>query len=132
MALRYEVFVREQDVPIDLERDGLDAGAEHVVVYVGERCVGTGRMIPKANEPGTIKMQRIAVADAWRGRGVGRVVMAELEAKARDLGFRRLLLASQQEAVGFYQRLGYRRFGDMFMDAGIPHYWMDKAVQGDR
>ena len=49
-------------------------------------------------------------------------------AEARRWGHLRVKLASQEEAVPFYQALGYRAFGERFMDAGIPHFWMDKAL----
>jgi len=126
--LRYQVFVNEQNVPLDLEQDGLDDQAMHVVVFDGARCVGTGRLMKKAEDPTTVKVQRVAVDGDCRGKGVGRAVMDALEARGRDAGHSRVLLASQASAVGFYERLGYRAFGDMFMDAGIEHYWMDKAL----
>lgn len=134
MVLRYEVFVEEQSVPLALEQDGLDDQAYQVVVEVDGVCVATGRMMLKVADEGesppetvqrTAKAQRIAVGASWRGKGAGRAVMAALEARAKELGATTMLLASQITAVGFYERLGYVKFGDMFLDAGIEHFWME-------
>ena len=125
-ALRYEVFVIGQDVPVELERDGKDDDALHVVLFDGERAVATGRTIVSGE---TAKMQRIAVVADRRGEGLGRVVMDALERRAKAAGAAVSRLASQVSAVGFYERLGYRAVGDVFLEAGIEHRWMDKPLR---
>jgi predicted GNAT family N-acyltransferase len=124
-ALRYRVFVEEQRVPEDLERDGLDDAARHVVLLEGERAIATGRLLIGAE---AAKVQRVAVAPERRGEGLGRVIMDALEEVARQGGAPLARLASQAGAVPFYERLGYRAFGDPFMEAGIAHRWMDKPL----
>jgi predicted GNAT family N-acyltransferase len=52
--------------------------------------------------------------------------MDVLEAEGRERGFESFLLHSQTQAAGFYERLGYERFGDEFDEAGIPHVKMRK------
>ncbi len=126
-ALRFRVFVEEQAVPIDLERDGRDGDADHVVVFDGDVAVATGRLM--VNGDGVAKVQRVAVDDARRGAGLGRVVMDALEERAAALGAHTARLASQLSAVGFYLRLGYRVYGEVFLDAGIEHRWMDKELR---
>ncbi|MEO6958641.1 MAG: GNAT family N-acyltransferase, partial [Burkholderiaceae bacterium] len=66
MAIRYEVFVREQHVPIEIELDSEDAYSVHAVAY-DERgvAVGTGRLLRDAH------IGRMAVRVSHRGAGVG-------------------------------------------------------------
>ena len=66
-------------------------------------------------------------ADA-RGLGVGAALMARIEAEAAAQGLQGVKLTAQESAVSFYLRLGYELFGEPFMDAGIPHRWMKKAL----
>jgi predicted GNAT family N-acyltransferase len=51
--------------------------------------------------------------------------MLMLQDLARERGFAGITLAAQLHAIGFYERLGYVARGDVFLDAGIEHRWMD-------
>ncbi len=121
--VRITVFIHEQSVPEELEWDGLDSHCAHALAWneAGE-AIGTARM----QTNGTIG--RMAVLKAWRGRGAGRALLEAL----LDLAFRqklnRVTLSAQTHAIGFYERAGFRAVGDLFLDAGIPHRKMEKAL----
>ncbi len=137
--IRRVVFIDEQAVPEDEELDGLDAESTHFLAewqadpsgYVDEGWipVGTARLRPLPDGI-TGKVERVCVLKEHRGTGVGLAIMHEVEAEARRHGRTRLKLASQEDAVPFYERQGYRAFGERFMDANIPHFWMDKELPG--
>ena len=38
-------------------------------------------------------------------------------------------LGSQDQAIPFYERLGFNIVGEGFVDAGIPHHWMQSMPQ---
>ena len=139
-AIRRTVFIEEQGVSEDEELDGRDSQAVHFLAewrvdtsgYVDEGWVAVGtarlRSVPdSAGGPELAKAERVAVLARHRGHGVGAALMRELEAEARRWGHLRIKLASQQDAVPFYEKLGYHWFGERFQDAGIPHFWMDKV-----
>lgn len=125
-AIRRAVFILEQAVSEADEWDGLDAQCLHFVAELDGRPVGTARLRTTAD--GEAKAQRVAVLAACRGRGVGAALMAALEAEAWRRGHRRVILGAQVQAVGFYERCGYRVFGEPFDDAGIPHRWMGRDL----
>ncbi len=125
-ALRHRVFVEEQRVPVELERDAHDATAFHVVALEDGRCVGTGRLV---RQPGGVgRVGRMAVAPDRRRAGVGERVLAALEARARAEGLREIELHAQCYVEAFYANRGYRRVGDVFEEAGIDHVAMRKAL----
>jgi len=64
--IRNEVFIDEQNVPEDIEIDGLDSGAKHALVFDSDKAIGTGRMLPDGH------IGRIAVKKNYRGRGIGK------------------------------------------------------------
>jgi predicted GNAT family N-acyltransferase len=125
-AIRLEVFVAEQNVPLAEERDEFDADAIHFLAWDGDTPVGTGRVILKDNGLAA-KITRVAVRKAARGQGIGEALMRAIEASPRLAGANALVLDAQCHALAFYQRLGYTTEGGIFMEAGIPHQRMSKT-----
>lgn len=126
--VRETVFVQEQGVPLELEWDGRDAEALHLLAEDRHgQPVGTGRLLPDGH------IGRMAVLAGWRGRGVGTALLRRLMELGLAQGHRRLVLAAQLTAVPFYQRLGFEPVGEVFQDAGIPHrrmIWLAPAGPG--
>ncbi len=126
LALRERVFVQEQAVPPDLERDGLDHEATHFVARdpLGE-VVGAARMRVVG---GAAKAERVAVRADRRGSGIGAALMRALEAEATRCGLSEVGLNAQESAIPFYEGLGYLAEGPTFDDAGIPHRHMRRTL----
>lgn len=125
MAIRIRVFVEEQHVPIQEERDHLDATAQHFGAFVYGQMVGTGRIVSLDKQA---KLGRIAVLPEYRGRHIGFKLVEHMVQWARNKGFREAVLGAQVQAIGFYERLGFKAEGDVFDDAGIPHRTMRLAL----
>ena len=124
--IRRVVFMVEQAVPEEEEYDGLDKDCLHFMASLDNKPVGTARL--RITDENQAKAERVAVYQEVRGYGIGRILMEALEHKARSLGHQSMLLSSQTHAIPFYERIGYKAYGDIFMDAGIPHRWMRKAL----
>lgn len=137
-ALRHEVFVIGQQVPEELERDELDAGADHAVARLDGRLVGTGRLVDGRIdeqgrlEPGTAgsvgTIGRMAVAEAARGTGTGRALLDLLVGRAAERGLPAVELHAQLHARGFYERAGFTPFGEVYLEAGIEHLGMRRGL----
>ena len=124
-VLRHEVFVLEQQVPAELERDEHDETATHLVALDGDMVIGTLRMVVVGQ---VAKIGRMAVRAASRKQGVGtRLMLCAAETVAR-LCARVIVLHAQLAARDFYRRLGYREEGGEFEEAGIVHVAMRKPV----
>ncbi|ODT68809.1 MAG: GNAT family N-acetyltransferase [Pelagibacterium sp. SCN 63-23] len=117
-ALRREVFVWEQKVPQQEEQDQYDLTADHFVAVLDGEVVGTLRLIAL---PEHIKIGRVAVRQAFRGRGIARRMIAVAMNYARGQGHDRFYLTAQSDKLGFYESLGFIAFGPEFMDGGMPH-----------
>lgn len=121
-AIRREVFVVEQRVPEEEEWDGMDASSKHVIALAPDgTAIGVGRLLPGRTH---VRIGRMAVLKPWRGRGVGRALLSELIAMAREGGFTEARLHAQTHALAFYCKHGFVPLGDEFAEAGIPHYEM--------
>lgn len=122
-AVRTPVFVGEQNVPPEIEQDALDPLCHHVLARDAQgRPIGTGRLTPDR------RIGRMAVLAPWRGRGVGDALLTALVGTARELGLTELSLHAQVAAIGFYQRHGFLPDGPRFMEAGIEHQTMRRAL----
>ena len=118
-SIRHTVFVEEQGVPVELELDGEDASARHAAAFSDDgRLVGTGRMLASG------KIGRMAVSQSMRRQGIGRALLDALVAEAKRLKLEEVSLGAQLPAVAFYERAGFKAYGDIFLDAGIDHKMM--------
>jgi len=84
--------------------------------------IGCGRLLPNGY------IGRVAVLSDWRGQGVGAAILTRLIALAQERGHKRVLLNAQTRAIPFYARLGFAPTGDEFIEAGIPHQTMMRAL----
>ncbi|MEE9278856.1 MAG: GNAT family N-acetyltransferase [Myxococcota bacterium] len=125
LEIRREVFVRGQEIPEEIEIDGLDGECLHFLAWLGDKAVGAARL---RESEGRARAERVAVLERQRGLGVGRVLMAALEAEARSRGHSELVLNAQEDVIPFYERLGYTAHGPSFLEAGIPHRAMRKRL----
>ena len=122
-VIRRQVFIDEQHVPEELEWDGLDPDALHVLAHVADQAVACGRLLADGH------IGRMAVLKEWRGRGIGRAVLQTLLNAAHAAGNQEVFLHAQTTAIKFYEQAGFTVEGDEFMDAGIPHRTMRSRVQ---
>jgi predicted GNAT family N-acyltransferase len=141
--VRREVFVEEQQVPLDEEMDAADTvpTTTHVIIVPSPgagpasapAAVATGRLLTDPAHPGIVHIGRVAVRAGFRTGGVGALVMGALEDIALGEhaidGAVRVELSAQEQAIGFYERLGYTVEGERYLDAGIWHRDAHKTVR---
>ena len=124
--LRRVVFIEEQGVSEADEVDGLDEAAIHLLAFDGETPVGTARLLVKG---ATGKIGRVCVMAEARGTGLGAALIVKaLEVLRAQPGVSEAYLGSQSHATGFYEKLGFAVEGEEFLDAGIPHRHMRRAL----
>lgn len=121
-ALRYireTVFMQEQNVPEELEWDGEDENAIHLLASDKEgNPIGCARILADGH------IGRMAVLKEWRNRGVGQALLSHAIEAVQEMGCSQAFLDAQTYAIPFYEKAGFIASGDEFMDAGIPHRHM--------
>jgi predicted GNAT family N-acyltransferase len=122
MSIRHAVFVEEQDVPVELEVDGLDDEAVHLVAVRDGAVVATCRLLAHG---ATVHLGRLAVDASARRQGVAAMLVRAAGEWARARGARRLLLSAQTYATGLYVAAGYVAVGSPYLEAGIEHVDME-------
>jgi len=117
-SIRLRVFVGEQGVPKEIELDSDDMRAIHYLAFIGDKAVGTTRVLIQR---GQAKIGRMAVLKSYRGRGVGTALLRRAVSLARKNDVMAIFLHAQVPVIGFYRKLGFRCVGRTFGEAGIPH-----------
>lgn len=127
-AIRKEVFVKEQGVPLEDEFDQFDTLnglCEHILVHYNEQPVGTGRI---RFIDGVGKLERICILEPYRKFGLGKIIIKALEEIAEEQEASQVKLHGQTQAEGFYKKLGFHTSSPIFMEDGIPHILMLKQL----
>ncbi len=117
--IRTVVFCDEQGVMPEEDFDGSDNYSESVVLYDDNKPVATGRII--VGSRGEAVIGRIACLKEVRGTGLGTAVVKQLLERCKEKGFDAVYVHSQTRARGFYEKLGFKPYGEIYMEANIPH-----------
>lgn len=120
--VRTQVFIQEQHVPVDLEWDGLDESASHLLAMFEDRPVTCARIVDYKI------IGRMAVLKHWRGKGLGTALLQEAIKLCKRQGSKAIALSAQTHAIDFYSRAGFKVVSGEYMDANIPHVDMLLAL----
>ncbi|MEN0127790.1 MAG: GNAT family N-acetyltransferase [Brevundimonas sp.] len=130
--IRMAVFVAEQHVAPEREMDALDdePSTVHVLALADDGTpLGTARLLAPHHAGEPAHVGRVAVSAAARGTGIGALLMLALEEHAlalhgvEEAGVRSVAveLSAQEQALGFYARLGYVARPERYLDENIWH-----------
>ena len=106
---------------LEEEKDNLLIGA-----FEDENILGCCMLVEE--KPDVVKLRQMAVLNVVQGKGIGRALMQFAENLARDHGYKVLTMHARKNAVGFYEKMGYKVKGDEFHEVSIPHYEMQKEL----
>lgn len=121
--IREKVFVEEQG--FQQEFDDIDLTCIHMVMYDQSQPIGCARMY---EDNGDMILGRIAVLKEYRHKHLGSQILVQLEKKAQDLGYNKVVLSAQVRASEFYVKNGYVAYGEEYLDEYCPHIHMKKEL----
>lgn len=129
LKIRNAVFTVEKGVPEAIEVDAYDClreNCDHFLIRYDEQDIGAIRCLK--TKAGTIRIQRFCFFKAYRGLGLGKAVMESLEEAYREVGAAAVELDAKYAVSGFYEKCGYQKVSGVFIEAGIEHVKMIKAL----
>jgi ribosomal protein S18 acetylase RimI-like enzyme len=97
-----------------------------IAAFEDDRILGCCMLLEE--EPTIVRLRQMAVLNDLQGKGIGRALMNFAENLARDRGYRTIRMHARLNAVGFYEKVGYRSKGQQFTEVTIPHYVMEKSL----
>lgn len=116
--VRTEAMVKGFQISPEMEFDDDRPDSIYILATDGIYPVGTCRLHLLEDQK-TAKIERVCVIEEYRKKGVGRMVIEAAEEWLRELGTEKIVITSRDEAVGFYQKLGYRADFDKIVETGI-------------
>jgi predicted GNAT family N-acyltransferase len=121
-ALRRVVFIDEQAVPETLEWDNKDEVSAHFLAYIGSEAVGTTRLTPEG------QIGRMAVLKPYRNQGIASALLTAVLDYATQLGLEQVFMHAQADVVPLYEKFGFIKRGEIFLEADIKHQQMYKLL----
>jgi len=126
VALRYQIL--RQPLGLGFTEDELVAEKDHILIaaFDDDQMLGCCMLTTIDNQ--TLKIRQMAVQNNLQGKGIGASLMSFVENLARDKGYRNLVMHARDTAIGFYEKFGFRVIGEQFIEVGLPHHLMAKAI----
>lgn len=116
--VRCEAMVFGFDVSLEGEFDTDNPESEYILVLDdNDKPISTCR-IHVLEDEGYAKIERVATVSAARKSGAGRLAITEAEKWIKEKGINKIVITSRDEAVGFYEKLGYK--ADYSIDLNRP------------
>lgn len=126
-ALRFNVLREPWNQPPGSEVLADEDQAIHAIAVEDEEVLGVARMHESSPKQGQVRC--VAIATAAQGKGIGKAIMAYLEDQAKTKGWTEIVLEARENAVPFYERIGYTIIAESYLLFGeIQHYRMSKTL----
>ena len=119
--LRRPLGLSFDEKELEEEKDNMLIGA-----FEDEDMLGCCMLVEE--KPGTVRLRQMAVLNNLQGKGIGRALMTFAENLARDHGYKILSMHARKNAIGFYEKMGYKVASDEFIEITIPHFVMEKQL----
>lgn len=127
VQLRYLILRK----PLGLEFTEEELGGDKEDILLG--CFENGKLIGccalKKMDKDTLRLRQMAVNAGLQGKGIGRAILVFAENIACDFGYHKMIMYARKPAMGFYEKLGYKPYGDEFTEVTLPHYAMEKKLK---
>lgn len=125
--IRKETFVSGQGIPKECEFDEVyNDSYRYILVLLNNEPVATARI--NVRQKAFAKIERVAVKPNYQHQGFGKVAIEGAEAWIRELGYQKIVITSQEKAVGFYQRLNYEVKPEIIYESDIPIVHTEKQL----
>lgn len=125
--LRWKFLRAPWGEPEGSEKDAIEDKTVHRAAFIGKKLVGVARF--QVNSPDEGQIRYMAVDENCRKMGIGKKLVAALEKAAIESNVQRIILDARENAVAFYQAIGYKVIADSYLLFGkIQHFLMQKEL----
>lgn len=123
--IRFKVFIDEQKFDENIEVDEFDKIASHILIYKNELPIATARFFCVDDY---YKIGRVCILKEYRNLKLGNFLMSEIEKEILKTNCKKIVLSSQYQTIGFYEKNGFVKVGDPYFEEGCKHQKMQKEL----
>jgi len=126
LELRQLVFVVEQFCPYP-DLDGKDLNAIHLYAKANEDIIAYSRILNVGiSYPEFASIGRIITNPKYRGQQYGKQLLEKsIQLLKENFGEVPVKISAQGYLEKFYNKFGFKRVGDLYLEDDIPHYEME-------
>ena len=122
LQARMDVFVIEQNC-IYRDLDNKDKNAYHVMVYDNGELCAYARVLDRGVTYDEVCISRVITLK--RKKGYGKILIDNaIKAAKEKFNASCIIIGAQVQAMGFYQKCGFKEYGDIFLEDNILHIHM--------
>ena len=126
LKLRNEILRKPLGLTFNKEELEKEKNNLLMAAYEDDQMLGCCMLVEE--DPQTVRLRQMAVLNDLQGKGIGKALMNFAENLARDRGYKKITMHARRNAIGFYEKMGYRQVGNEFQEITIPHYVMEKQL----
>ena len=119
--LRWKVLRKPWKQPKGSEKDEREKESIHIMACIGSKIVGAGRL--HFNTEKEAQIRYMAIEEKYRRKGIGRLILKELEKKAKEKGAEYIILNARENAVNFYKKHCYKTVKRTYTLFGSINHW---------
>ncbi|MEO8762302.1 MAG: GNAT family N-acetyltransferase [Bacteroidia bacterium] len=124
LQLRQQIFVVEQNC-IYLDADGIDKECLHLLGIVNKKIIAYARIIPAGISYKTSSIGRVVIDEKHRGKKHAYKLMDKaIELSKSKMNAKKITISAQLYLKDFYEKLGFKTVGDVYLDCDLPHLKM--------
>ena len=126
VKLRYAILRKPLGLnfaPEDLKKEKDDI----LLGYFDDKKLEGCCLLTKANSQ-EVRLRQMAVMSGFQKHGIGKALIQFAENIARDRGFKKICMHARETAIGFYEKQGYQKAGECFVEVTLPHFMMEKQL----
>jgi predicted GNAT family N-acyltransferase len=126
--LKLRDMVLRKPLGLGFSADELEKEKSNLLIaaYEDKQMLGCCMLVEE--EPQTVRLRQMAVINDLQGKGIGKALMTFAENLAHDRGYKKITMHARKNALGFYEKMGYKKVGKEFLELTIPHYMMEKEL----
>lgn len=128
--LRVKVCVEGLNISAESEFDEYDVDkTDYILLMDGKEAVATGRF---RVIDGKAKFERICVAFEYQKKGIGKILVEELEKWSKEKGINEVIISGKEEVKEFYTKLGYTTDSKVSYLGNTPIVWLHKNLNDSK
>lgn len=128
VELRYKILLEPLGLKFLDSHRNKETNYLHIacVENLDDKLVGGLIMTPVSDTE--IRLMQVAVDTIYQGEGIGKMLISYAEKRAKDNGYKTIIMHAMLSVVNFYEKSGYHQEGDIFEENGITFAKMVKKL----